>query len=195
MGSQGPHAEVMERIEGGLSTLAALSGLTQDNMIRGHGWRFLDMARRIERGVNTTRMMRQFAPDDATADDLDLLLDLADSQITYRARYLEGLALAPVRDLVMLDPSNPRSTAFQIEALKAHVAALPVLRGDGMPEEPQKLLARISAETEAEEAARLDPRRALVIEQRLLQLSEAIATRYFLQGSNATPTKKSTGLA
>ena len=191
----GARAEVMERVDGGLSTLSALSGLTQDNMIRGHGWRFLDMARRIERGVNTCRMMRQFAGDDAGADDLDLLLDLADSQITYRARYLEGMALAPVRDLVMLDPSNPRSTAFQIVALKDHIAALPVLRSDGMPEEPQRLLSRISAEVESEDAARLDARRTLVIEQRLLQLSDSIGARYFLQGSNATPTKKSTGLA
>ena len=48
-------------------------------------------------------------------DDLDLLLDLVDCQITYRARYLVGVALAPVRDLAMLDPFNPRSVAFQIE--------------------------------------------------------------------------------
>ncbi|HEY2658122.1 MAG TPA: circularly permuted type 2 ATP-grasp protein, partial [Caulobacteraceae bacterium] len=96
----GGKTEVLDRVEGALQTLSSLTGLSQDNMIRGDGWRFLDMARRIERGVNTCRVMRQFAADDATADDLDLLLDLADSQITYRARYLEGMALTPVRDLV-----------------------------------------------------------------------------------------------
>jgi hypothetical protein len=37
----------------------------------------------------------------------------ADSQISYRARYLVGLALGPVRDMVMLDPYNTRSLAFQ----------------------------------------------------------------------------------
>jgi uncharacterized circularly permuted ATP-grasp superfamily protein/uncharacterized alpha-E superfamily protein len=188
-------AEVLDRVEGALSTLSALSGLTQDNMIRGDGWRFLDMARRIERGINTCRVMRQFAAEDAGADDLDLLLDLVDSQITYRARYLEGLALTPVRDLVMLDPFNPRSLAFQVAALEDHLAALPVLRGDGMLEEPRRLLVRISADIEGEDAAKLTPAKALAIEQRLMALSDAIGTRYFLQGSNATPTKKSTGLA
>ncbi|MDR3506869.1 MAG: circularly permuted type 2 ATP-grasp protein [Caulobacteraceae bacterium] len=191
----GARAEVLDRVEAALQTLSALSGLTQDNMIRGDGWRFLDMARRIERGVNTCRVARQFATEDASADDLDLLLDLADSQITYRARYLEGLALTPVRDLVMLDPFNPRSTAFQVGALKAHLGALPNLRDDGMLEEPQRLLVRIVADIEAEDAARLDSRKALMLEQRLMQLSDAIAARYFLQGSSATPTKKITGLA
>jgi uncharacterized circularly permuted ATP-grasp superfamily protein/uncharacterized alpha-E superfamily protein len=187
--------QVLDRVEGALSTLSALSGLTQDNMIRGDGWRFLDMARRIERGINTCRVTRQFAGDRATADELDLLLDLADSQITYRARYLEGLALTPVRDLVMLDPFNPRSTAFQVAALQTHLAALPSLRGDGMLEEPQRLLVRIAADIEGEDAAKLTPAKALALEQRLMALSDAVGTRYFLQGSNATPTKKSTGLA
>ncbi len=191
----GGKTEVLDRVEGALQTISSLTGLSQDNMIRGDGWRFLDMARRIERGVNTCRVMRQFAADDATADDLDLLLDLADSQITYRARYLEGMALTPVRDLVMLDPFNPRSLAFQVAALRDHLAALPRLRDDGMLEEPRRQLVVISAEIESEDAARLTPRKALVLEQKLMQLSDAVAARYFLQGSSATPTKKSTGLA
>ncbi len=107
-------------------------------MNRVAGWRFLDMGRRIERGVNICRFTRTLADDDATIDDLDLLLDLADSQITYRARYLVGLALTPVRDMVMLDPYNTRSLAFQVVTLKDHLAALPALLDDGMLEEPDR---------------------------------------------------------
>jgi len=95
----------------------------------------------------------------------------------------------------MLDPYNPRSVAFQVDALRTHLAQLPTLRGDGMLEEPQRLLVRISADVQGEDAAKLTPAKALAIEQRLMALSDSIATRYFLQGSNATPTKKSTGLA
>ena len=62
-------------------------------MNRSAGWRFLDIGRRIERAINTCRLARYFAPDDATADDLDVMLDLIDSQITYRSRYLTGVAL------------------------------------------------------------------------------------------------------
>ena len=130
-----------------------------------------------------------------TSDDLDLLLDLVDSQITYRSRYLVGMAMIPVRDLVMLDPFNPRSVAFQVEALKEHLAGLPALQNDGMPEEPTRLLIRLAGRIETEDAACLDGEVALVFEQMLMSLSNAIADRYFLQGSKATPIKKLGGLA
>ncbi len=188
-------AECLSQAERTLQALATLSGLAQENMNRVAGWRFLDMGRRIERGVNTCRIMRRLADDDATQDDLDLLLDLVDSQITYRSRYLVGMAMNPVRDLVMLDPFNPRSVAFQVEALKDHLSALPSLQDDGMPEEPTRLLIRLAGQVETQDAVTLDADTALVFEQMLMSLSNAIADRYFLQGSNAAPTKKLGGLA
>jgi len=188
-------AESLARAEAALQTLATLSGLTQENMNRVAGWRFLDMGRRIERGVNTCRIVRQLAGPDATLDDLDLLLDLVDSQITYRSRYLEGIALTPVRDLTILDPFNPRSVAFQVETLKTHLAALPTLQDDGMPEEPSRQLIRLASLVETEDAAALGVPEILTFEQMLMTLSNAVSDRYFLQGSNATPTKKQGGLA
>jgi uncharacterized circularly permuted ATP-grasp superfamily protein/uncharacterized alpha-E superfamily protein len=185
----------LEQAEAALQDLSTLSGLTQENMNRVAGWRFLDMGRRVERGINTSRLMRKLADDDATTDDLDLLLDLIDSQITYRSRYLEGLFLTPVRDLVMLDPFNPRSVAFQVITLKAHIAALPTLQDDGMPEAPTRLLTRLASEIEVQEAVLLDGAQAKSFEHTLLDLSDAITDRYFLQGANATPTKKLGGLA
>jgi uncharacterized circularly permuted ATP-grasp superfamily protein/uncharacterized alpha-E superfamily protein len=190
-----PVSDCLTRAEAALQSLATLAGLTSENMIRVAGWRFLDMGRRIERGINISRFMRQFADSDSTLDDLDLLLDLADSQITYRARYLEGMAPTPVRDLVMLDPYNPRSLAFQVATLKDHVAALPKLVADGMLEEPERLLITLSSSIETEDARTLDSRSALAFEQTLLALSDAVGDRYFLQGAKATPTKKFGGLA
>jgi uncharacterized circularly permuted ATP-grasp superfamily protein/uncharacterized alpha-E superfamily protein len=188
-------AEGLAHAEAALQSLATLSGLTQENMNRVAGWRFLDMGRRIERGVNTCRMMRSLADDDATQDDLDLLLDLVDSQITYRSRYLVGMAMNPVRDLVMLDPFNPRSVAFQIETLKDHLAALPSLQNDGMPEEPTRILVTLAGKIETGDAAAIGAEEALAFEQALMSLSNAVADRYFLQGSKAAPTKKLGGLA
>ena len=68
-----------------------------------------------------------------------MLLTLVDCQITYRSRYLVGPLLAPVRDLVVLDPYNPRSVAFQVSALNDHIANLPALKEDGLMERPQRL--------------------------------------------------------
>ena len=196
-GAQAPlsEAEALQQAESALQILAALAGLSQENMNRVAGWRFLDMGRRIERGINTCRLTRTFAHDDATTDDLDLLLDLADSQITYRARYLVGLALNPVRDMVMLDPYNTRSLAFQVVTLKAHLAALPCLQDDGMLEEPSRLLLPMATAVETADSAHLSLTTMQSFERTLMRLSGAIADRYFLQGAQAVPTVKLAGLA
>ena len=183
-------AEALQQIEHALQILAALSGLAQENMIRVAGWRFLDMGRRIERGINACRMARTFAHDASTTDDLDLLLDLVDSQITYRARYLVGLALIPVRDMVVLDCFNTRSLAFQVQTIKEHLKALPALLDDGILEEPDRILLPLSTEVEVSEAATLDVATIERFEQTLMRLSGAVADRYFLQGATAVPTIK-----
>jgi len=188
-------AQALEQVENALRHIAGLAGLTQENMNRVAGWRFLDMGRRIERGANTCELARTLAHDAATIDDLDLLLDLNDSQITYRARYLVGLALTAVRDLVMLDPYNTRSVAFQVAALKDHLAVLPTLQEDGILEEPSKILLPLAAELETADAAALHADKVLGYERALMRLSNAVADRFFLQGANAVPTVKLVGLA
>jgi len=188
-------AGALQQVENALRNLAALAGLAQENMNRTAGWRFLDMGRRIERGINTCRFTRTLAHAQATTDDLDLLLDLADSQITYRARYLVGLALAPVLDMVMLDPFNTRSMAFQIVTLKDHLAALPSLLEDGMMEAPDRILVLLATQVETKDASGFDAETIDDFEGALLRLSNAVADRYFLQGANAQPTVKLAGLA
>jgi uncharacterized circularly permuted ATP-grasp superfamily protein/uncharacterized alpha-E superfamily protein len=188
-------ADALQLVESALRVLAALSGLSQENMNRTAGWRFLDMGRRVERGVETCRFTRSLAHGEATNDDLDLLLDLADSQITYRARYLVGLALTPVRDMVVLDPFNTRSVAFQVFALRDHMAALPVMVDDGMMEPPMRILRRLCTEMETAQAQDIDPTATVRFETALLSLSNAVADRYFLRGATARPVVKAGGLA
>ena len=190
------HSEVetLRQAEDALQVLGSLSGLAQENMNRGAGWRFLDMGRRIERGINICRFARIFATRDATVDDLDLVLDLADSQITYRARYLIGLAATPVRDMVVLDPFNPRSLAFQLLALKEHLAILPSLLDDGMMEAPRRILVALAADVETRDAEPLTAEDILGFEFELMSLSSAVSDRFFLHGANATPQAKLGGL-
>ena len=178
-------AEAYETADSGLRTLAAISGLAQENMNRVAGWRFLEMGRRIERAIGTCRLARTFAQATSSASDLDILLDLVDSQITYRMRYLTGVALAPIRDMVMLDGFNPRSVAFQVARAGEHLDSLPLLDNDGMPEAPRRLLATIAAHLAAADARFVDTREILALEQRLLALADAVAGRYFLQGPHA----------
>lgn len=171
-------AELAER-------LAALSGLAAENMVRGHGWTFHDLGRRLERAVHLCRLLVAFAGDDASSDDLTVLLDLCDCQISYRVRYLGGLSVAPVRDMLALEPLNPRSLLFQVERIVEHLRALPALRDDGMPEPPVRIAAGIAATLAAASAETLDRACLEDIETRLLALSDAIGGRFFLQGKDA----------
>ncbi|HYC24694.1 MAG TPA: circularly permuted type 2 ATP-grasp protein [Roseiarcus sp.] len=187
--------EILDRAEGALTTIAALSGLFDENFNRGAGWFFYDIGRRVERGINTCRYARHFADDQATAHNLDVLLDLVDSQITFRSRYLTGVAFAPVRDMALLDPYNPRSVAFQVAAIDDHIAGLPTIRQDGLLEEPRRLSIQLRAELSTADAARVDGSTTLAVEQKLTNLADAIATRYFLQSGQAKHPEKIVGLA
>jgi uncharacterized circularly permuted ATP-grasp superfamily protein/uncharacterized alpha-E superfamily protein len=178
-----------------LQELASFAGLAQENMNRAAGWRFLEMGRRAERAINTVRFARQFAYDEAAAEDLDILLTLVDCQITYRSRYLLAPLLAPVRDLVVLDPYNPRSVAFQVQALNEHIASLPALRESGLIERPQRLAVGVEATLTTAEAATLDTKTLFSLEQDLLNLADAIGSHYFPHGPHATRPEKLTGLA
>ncbi len=188
-------AELIDRAEGALHSLSALSGLIQENFNRVAGWAFLDIGRRVERGIATCALARTFADRDATAENLDILLDLIDSQISYRSRYLIGVALAPVRDMALLDPNNPRSVAFQVARVSEHLTGLPTLRQDGILEAPQRIARMLDAELSVAEAARLDGQKIIGFESSLSSLAIAIEARYFLQGSNAVRAETPKGLA
>jgi uncharacterized alpha-E superfamily protein len=186
---------IIRAAELSLQELASFAGLAQENMNRAAGWRFLEMGRRVERAINTVRFARQFAYEEATSEDLDVLLTLVDCQITYRSRYLVGPLLAPVRDLVVLDPYNPRSVAFQVSALNDHIANLPALKENGLIERPQRLAVAAQAMLTTAEAAGLHTQTLFGLEQDLLNLADAVGQHYFPHGPHASRPEKLTGLA
>jgi uncharacterized circularly permuted ATP-grasp superfamily protein/uncharacterized alpha-E superfamily protein len=162
---------------------SALAGLAGEHMARTDAWRFHELGRRIERASAAIRFLRTFGGADATGDDLSTLLDLADSQISYRQRYLTGIARVPVVDLVALDPGNPRAIAFQAAAISGHLNKLPVLSDDGLAEPQQEQAREFAALMVTARATRIDDAMLWDLENRLGRLSDAIARRYFLQGA------------
>ncbi len=162
---------------------SALAGLSSEHMARTDAWRFHDLGRRLERAMMVTRVVRGFSGADVTADDLSTLLDLADSQISYRQRYPTGMARVPVLDLVALDPGNPRSIAFQVQAIADHLARLPVLSDDGIAEPQQALARELEAIVATARPTEIDEPLLARIDDGLARLSDAIGRRYFLQGA------------
>jgi uncharacterized alpha-E superfamily protein len=143
------------------------------------------MGRRLERAVALCQTLRALAAQIDTPEALGVLLDLSDSQITYRARYLAAPSTAPVLDLLLLDPANPRSLAFQAEALVSHIEALPALGEDNLPEAPLLEARAVLAPLSSLPVSAWDLARLADVEQRLLALSDTISTRYFLQFEKA----------
>ena len=172
--------------------VALLSGLAQENMTRGSGWLFLDLGRRMERvQFVATAALGPFqqSPIDWDAA-MRIALELCDSTITYRTRYLGQLQPAPVLDLVVLDESNPRSLVFQLRAVSSHLDRLGQASGVTVPFDSQTLAGdfqQIVRQFAGEEQAWRHEGLALAMlrdiavqtDERIEALSEAITRAYF----------------
>ncbi len=172
--------------------VATLSGLAQENMTRGTGWRFLDLGRRLERAQHVLKSaLGAFSQSPIDWDAaMRLALELCDSTITYRTRYLGQLQPAPVLDLVMLDDSNPRALMFQLHAINGHLDHLANASGVYVPAIADSLERDIEAAVRqfgGDEQAWRHEGLALAMlrdvmadtESRLEKLSEAITRAYF----------------
>jgi uncharacterized circularly permuted ATP-grasp superfamily protein/uncharacterized alpha-E superfamily protein len=123
-GDFGTLDEMLDRV---VMRLTSFAGSAMEAMTRGHGWRLLDIGRRLERALQITNLLRcglVKPPADERAR-LELLLGAADSSITYRSRYLTSMQADLVIDLLLVDDANPRAVAFQLQRLREHVGMLP----------------------------------------------------------------------
>ena len=129
----GQVSDALALIDRTIMMLSAFSGLMEENMIRGPEWHFLDLGRRLERAAHTTGLLRSTLvdADDREGSVLEALLEIGDSSITYRSRYLTALQCVPALDLLLTDDSNPRAVVYQLVRLADHVERLP--RDRNMP--------------------------------------------------------------
>lgn len=184
---------MLDLLDEGLASIAAFNGLMHENMTRNFGWSFLDMGRRLERGYNLSEAIKSlFVPRLETGSEdevqgLHLLLELADSFITYRSRYRLDPMLPLVLDLLMLDENNPRSLAFQLAALSRHLEGLPDARqGVALSDDRRIALTLLTTIrlADVEKIARDEPNHGLagIMGQMLAglpDLSDAVGRHYF----------------
>ncbi|GGI98689.1 circularly permuted type 2 ATP-grasp protein [Neoroseomonas lacus] len=166
----------------------AVAGVAAENMVRGGAWLFLDLGRRVERAQAIASEVG-FALDEPPArieGGLRLMLELCDSVITYRSRYLTVLQPAPALDLVLADGSNPRALAFQLEAISRNLSEVTTADDTTLPDEAASLLAEaeaivaelVDATDQAVAAANLPPRLEAMA-NRIAALSDGVTRRYF----------------
>ncbi|WP_434558853.1 circularly permuted type 2 ATP-grasp protein [Pseudomonas sp. Z5-35] len=115
--SEPDFGELLDFLNRLVMSLAALSGFALDDMTRDEGWRFLMIGRRLERLHFLSSSLAAFLRGEAVFDQagLEWLLELGNSSITYRSRYLAVAQLIPVLDLLLLDEQNPHAVLFQLK--------------------------------------------------------------------------------
>ena len=177
--------------------LSAFSGMVLENMTRGYGWRFLDLGRRIERARALTHLVQNLTVQgDPEADGaLDLLLELADSTMTYRGRYRATPQLARVLDLVLVDETNPRSIAFQVATIADHLDVLPQTEDEGLLTEHQRIVTSVAGKLRLADVFEISEKRnrfgtrlqidrlARLVEKATDDLSDSISHQFFSHSS------------
>ena len=136
-------AQVLPALDRLALQLAAVTGAQTDRMTRDHGWRLLTVGRLLERLIGVATRLRIFLETQAlgTVVGIDLLLELFDSVITFRARYQRHEDLLALTDMLVLDSANPRAFAGVLRRLRTEISKLP-----GQPEALQPLLDMLPAE-------------------------------------------------
>jgi uncharacterized circularly permuted ATP-grasp superfamily protein/uncharacterized alpha-E superfamily protein len=122
-----PCSGVPDLLDGLVASFSAFSGMAVDSMTRGQGWQFLDLGHRLERAMSVSRLLRDTLVD--TGEDeaplLEAVLEVCDSSITYRRRYLTRLEAHALADLLLADATNPRAVAYQSAQILEHLNSLP----------------------------------------------------------------------
>lgn len=106
-----------------ITSMMTLSGFALDGMTRDDGWRLLSIGRRLERLAFLCLALR-IAFREGLHSGLGWLLELADSTVTYRSRYLARPEWLPVLDLLVMDRANPRSVMFQADGIHDYLVKL-----------------------------------------------------------------------
>ena len=116
-------------LSGMMKSLLALSGLVNESMVRDTGWWFLDAGRRVERALLLLGLIRSTVVDvrEPAVDVLvfESLLMTAESVVTFRRRSRSRLDAVAMLELLLADPTNPRSLAYLIDHLAESVAEMP----------------------------------------------------------------------
>ncbi len=121
--------QIQDRLNQLIDALTALSGLVMESMLRGEAWLFLDIGRRLERGLLLIASLRAtaavaHAPPVETAL-LAAMLSVSESLMAYRRGYNTPPEISSTLALLLLNETNPRALMFQLASLEKHVAALP----------------------------------------------------------------------
>jgi uncharacterized circularly permuted ATP-grasp superfamily protein/uncharacterized alpha-E superfamily protein len=174
-------SEALAELDRDIAAFITLSGFALDGMTRDHGWRFLSIGRRIERLQFLCGTLQQALAGPADAD-IGWVLELADSSVTYRSRYMARPEWLPALDLLVRDLSNPRSIAFQLKGLHDFLGRIESAYGEGIEERLDTAMAALEAIDPGADLQHGSARLAALLEEwhaASFRLSEQLGLRFF----------------
>lgn len=126
--------EGLEELAGSiLTSLMALVGLSTESMVRDPGWLFMDIGRRMERARLLVRVLGEAlvpVPDPDVAGLVhETLLACCESLVAYRRRYRSDIEVGAMANILLVDPTNPRSLGYQADRLLGDLRRLPGRQG------------------------------------------------------------------
>ncbi|TPL86324.1 hypothetical protein FJ941_06595 [Mesorhizobium sp. B2-3-13] len=162
-----------------LRKLAGFSGLLHENMYRFAGWRFLEIGRRLERGIQIAGTLARLTGSKAPDGALDMMLEIGDSVMTHRRQYPVQAGRRTVVDLLALDPLNPRSILFQLERLKTEIGLLPATGGEGHMSAAAKEILQLNTAIAIKEPADMTTKALNELASEIGGLYNSLAKAYF----------------
>lgn len=112
-----------------ITALLAFAGLINESMMRGSGWHFMEIGRRIERAVQIASGLRSLLTLELDDMEQEALMEAAllcgEVLIPYRRHYQRGINIENGLEMLLLNASNPRSLIYQLEELAGHFQCLP----------------------------------------------------------------------
>jgi uncharacterized alpha-E superfamily protein len=138
--------QLQKHLDDLITGFVAFIGLTTESMTREAGWLMLDSGRRLECALSLLALLRATVVqrhEPALQNQLlEAVLVSTDSLSIYRRRYRSFIQLPMVLELLLMDEAHPRSLAYQLHQLSAHISVLPRERGKGQLSEEERLILR-----------------------------------------------------
>src|ERR1700676_3698865 len=188
-----------ETLDALLLSLAGPRGVPLDAMTQDDGWRLMMIGRRLERLQFLAELLAQRLRSGNTPvqSELEWLLDIGDSTITYRTRYLAAPRLGSTLDLLVFDQTNPRALAFQWHAIQQSLVRVAASLG-GSPDDTLDEAGALGEESqssaiEGDSPRALRARQSLALQLNVLaaaagRLSDRLSLKHFsLIGAEIRP--------
>jgi uncharacterized circularly permuted ATP-grasp superfamily protein/uncharacterized alpha-E superfamily protein len=142
--AQGSSHRMLKTLDNIITAMVAFIGLNRESISREQGWILLDTGRKIEQSLllvnmlQTTLLVKQDEQVDYNL--LEAVLKSHECLVNYRYKYRAHLQLPLLLDLMLFDPTNPRSLLYQLDRLKAYLSQLPKAQKDNALTEHERLI-------------------------------------------------------